>query len=68
MKQSNQQPKLVEVRVWAATEDVEQVAELIIESAEEKGFRFIKKSPPLRNRPPKQHESRIHLTFEDVRN
>ncbi|MEH2310734.1 MAG: hypothetical protein V7K35_04735 [Nostoc sp.] len=60
--------KLIKVRVWAAKESVENTAELFLENAEINGLRLIEKSPPYPCRPPKQLESRIYLTFEDITN
>ncbi|MDZ8227540.1 hypothetical protein [Nostoc sp. ChiVER01] len=63
---AKQATQLIRVRVWAATNKVEQAAELFLENAEENGLRLIEKSPPYVNRPPNQNDSRIYLTFEDV--
>ncbi len=58
--------KLIRVRVWAATDKVEQAAELFLESALDIELRLIEKSAPYVCRPPNQKESRIYLTFEDI--
>ncbi|MEH2236013.1 MAG: hypothetical protein V7K30_07075 [Nostoc sp.] len=58
--------QLIRVRVWAATDKVEQAAELFLEKAEDNGLRLIEKSAPYINRPPNQNDSRIYLTFEDI--
>ncbi|WP_009631038.1 hypothetical protein [Synechocystis sp. PCC 7509] len=54
---------LVRVRVWAATDKVEQAAQCLIESAQAYGLKLQEESEPYQNRPPKQNESRIYLTF-----
>ena len=56
---------LIRVRVWAATDRVEQAARCFIESAQEYGLKFQEQSGIYQNRPPKQNESRIYLTFTD---
>lgn len=58
--------QLIRVRVWAATNKVDQAAELFLENAEENGLRLIEKSSPYVNRPPNQNDSRIYLVFEDI--
>ncbi|MBN3943472.1 MAG: hypothetical protein V7L21_29620 [Nostoc sp.] len=58
--------KLIKIRVWAAKEIVEDAAEVFLENAESNGLRLIEKSSPYPCRPPKQLESRIYLTFEDI--
>ncbi|MEI1375959.1 hypothetical protein PQG02_06815 [Nostoc sp. UHCC 0926] len=58
--------KLIKVRVWAAKESVEDAAELFLEGAQGNGLRLIEKSPPYLCRPPKQLESRIYMTFEEI--
>ena len=65
---ANSATKLIKIRVWAAKEIVENAAELFSENAESNGLRLIEKSPPYPCRPPKQLESRIYLTFEDITN
>ena len=49
----------------AATDRVEQAARCFIESAQEYGLKFQEQSGIYQNRPPKQNESRIYLTFTD---
>ena len=56
---------LIEIRVWAKKEVVEDVAQHFAEAAEEMGLNFIEKSDPYPCRPPHQLESRIYLTFQD---
>lgn len=56
---------LIRVRVWAATDKVEQAAHCFIESAQEYGLKLQEQSETYQNRPPKQNESRIYLTFTD---
>ena len=56
---------LIRVRVWAATDKVEQAAHCFIESAQEYGLKLQEQSGVYQNRPPKQNESRIYLTFID---
>lgn len=56
---------LIRVRVWAATEKVEQAADCFIEACGEYDLKLQEKSEPYQCRPPKQGESRIYLTFTD---
>jgi hypothetical protein len=58
--------ELIRVRVWADSKKVENVADLVVEGMEEKGFSLLEKSSPYQCRPPKQLESRIYLTFRIV--
>ncbi|AUB40452.1 hypothetical protein COO91_06467 [Nostoc flagelliforme CCNUN1] len=59
--------KLIRIRVWAAKDMVEDAAELFLEGAEGNGLRLIEKSAPYPCRPPNQLESRVYLTFENVK-
>ncbi|MBG1267766.1 hypothetical protein [Nostoc sp. WHI] len=58
--------QLIRIRVWAATDKVDQAADLFIETAVDNGLRLIEKSSPYVCRPPNQKDSRVYLTFEDV--
>ena len=58
--------KLIKVRVWATTNLVDQVAEVMVEQMETVGLKFLEKSNPYQCRPPNQNESRVYLIFEDV--
>ncbi|WP_086757976.1 hypothetical protein [Nostoc sp. 106C] len=58
--------KLIRVRVWTASDKVEDAADLFVETAEEKGLRLLEKSAPYPCRPPNQKDSRVYLTFEDI--
>ncbi|QSJ17713.1 hypothetical protein JYQ62_02200 [Nostoc sp. UHCC 0702] len=60
--------KLIKVRVWAATNKVEDAAALFVEKAEEMGLKLLEKSKLCQNRPPNQLESRIYLYFEEIDN
>lgn len=55
--------QLLRVRVWAAAEKVEQMAEIAIESMQQYGLKLLERSEPYPCRPPKQADSRIYLTF-----
>lgn len=57
--------KLIKVRVWAATDQVERVAEAMIEAMMNYELKFLEGSAPFVCRPPKQNESRIYLLFSD---
>lgn len=57
--------ELIKIRVWAASNKVENAADLVVESMEEKGFSLLEKSSPYICRPPKQSESRIYLSFKE---
>lgn len=54
---------LIRIRVWAATDKVKQAASIFTESAQQYGLKLQEQSEPYQNRPPKQNESRIYLTF-----
>ena len=56
---------LIRVRVWAATDKVEQAASILIESAQQYGLKLQEKTEPYQCRPPKQKDSRIYLTFTE---
>lgn len=56
---------LIRVRVWAATDKVEQAANCLIEGYTEYDLKLQERSDPYQCRPPKQGESRIYLTFTD---
>jgi hypothetical protein len=56
---------VIRIRVWAATEQVRQVAATVIESLAQYDLSLIEQSEPYVCRPPKQLESRIYLTFID---
>ena len=58
---------LIRIRVWAATDKVEQAAQCFIESAQQYDLKFQEKTEPYKCRPPKQNESRIYLTFTDTK-
>lgn len=59
---------LIRIRVWAASDKVEQAADIFIESAGQYGLKLQEKSEPYPCRPPKQADSRIYLTFTDREN
>lgn len=54
---------LVRVRVWAATERVEQAASEIATFYTGRGYTLSERSAPYVCRPPKQRESRVYLAF-----
>jgi len=54
---------LVRVRVWAATEVVEQAADDVAFSLLNSDYQLVERSEPYVCRPPKQLESRIYLRF-----
>jgi hypothetical protein len=56
---------VVRIRVWAATEKIDQAADAVVESMQQYGLRLVEKSEPYICRPPKQNDSRIYLTFID---
>lgn len=56
---------LVRVRVWAASDKVEQAAQLFIEAASQSGLIFVEASKPYVCRPPQQNDSRVYLTFRN---
>ena len=60
--------EVLRIRVWAAAEKVEQLAEIAIESMQQYGLKLIERSNPYPCRPPKQADSRIYLSFIEVSN
>lgn len=56
---------LIKIRVWAASDKVEQAADILIESARAYGLKLQERSQVYACRPPKQADSRIYLTFTD---
>lgn len=55
---------LVRIRVWAAAENVEQVAFDVQKELSHRNYQCLERSGPYPCRPPKQLESRIYLTME----
>jgi predicted CoA-binding protein len=54
---------LVRIRVWAATEKVEQAAEEVTHLLQKQDYELLECSTPYVCRPPRQLESRIYLSF-----
>ena len=54
---------LVRVRVWAASEFVEQAADEVAHELQKQDYQLLERSFPYVCRPPKQLESRIYLSF-----
>lgn len=62
--ESNDPPtQLHRVRVWAAKEQVENLASAIIESLTAQGYQLDERSATYPCRPPKGNEARIYLSF-----
>jgi hypothetical protein len=57
--------KLIKIRVWTATDQVEAVAASIIEAMATYNIHFLEGSRPFQCRPPQQNDSRIYLMFAD---
>ena len=57
--------ELIRIRVWAASDVIESVAEILAEALPQYDLKLIEKSKPYVCRPPKQNEHRIYLIFED---
>lgn len=60
---ANEVTEIVKIRVWAATDKVSLVADLLIEQFESIDFKLLEKSPLYQCRPPQQLESRVYLSF-----
>ncbi len=56
--------KLIKIRLWASGQQVDGIADLLIEASETIGLKLIEKSNPYPCRPPLQKESRVYLVFE----
>jgi|GEM_PF-3495367 len=56
---------LVKVRVWASSDKITQVVELLLEGLADSGLKLVEQSEPYSCRPPQQNDSRIYLTFMD---
>lgn len=62
---ANAATDVIKLRVWASSQKVEQVTQLLIESLDDIGLELIEKSAPYQCRPPQQNDSRIYLTLRD---
>lgn len=58
---------LIRVRVMASNKKVAEAAQHSVEASGDTGLNLIEQSEPYPCRPPLQLESRIYLTFEEVR-
>ena len=62
-EQNDPPSSLYKIRVWAATEEVEAIAQAVIVGLHQQGYQLSEKSIPYICRPPKANESRIYLSF-----
>lgn len=58
--------KIIKIRIMADTQDIEGIAEKLIEDSPNMGMKFIEKTKLYSCRPPNENESRIYLTFENT--
>ena len=65
-REANPATNLIKVRIWAASDKVNDAAQHFVEASSDMGLRLIEQSQSYPCRPPNQNESRIYLTFEPI--
>jgi hypothetical protein len=65
-REANPTTNLIKIRVWAASDKVNNVAQHFVEAATDMGLRLVDQSQSYPCRPPNQNEARIYLTFEET--
>ena len=58
--------KLIKIRVWCGSNEIENITNAIVDNLEDAGLQLLERSDSYPCRPPQQNDSRIYLTFQDI--